>query len=57
MQYLYKDIRTNQIVRVTKEINTTTVMVIRIKDKMRYITDVSNLRKLAIKQSRKVLFI
>jgi len=49
MEFLYKDIRTNQIVRVTKEINTTTVMVIRIKDKVRYITDVSNLKRLITK--------
>ena len=41
---LLRDVRTNQIVRVTKEINATTVMVIRIKDKVRYITDISNLK-------------
>lgn len=47
--FLYKDIRTNQTVRITKELNATTVMVIRIKDKQRYITDISNLRKLNIR--------
>lgn len=47
--FLYKDIRTNQTVRITKELNATTVMVIRIRDKQRYITDISNLRKLNIR--------
>lgn len=46
---LYKDVRTNNIVRVIKEINQTTVMVIRLKDKVRYFTDICNLRKLGIK--------
>lgn len=46
MQYLYKDIRTNQVVRITRQINSTTVMVIRLKDKIRYITDISNLKRL-----------
>lgn len=47
--FLYKDIRTNQIVRITKELNATTVMVMRLKDKQRYVTDISHLRRLKIK--------
>ena len=42
---LYKDMRTNQIVRVIKQINKTTVMVMRLKDKVRYIADTCNLRQ------------
>lgn len=49
MQYLYKDIRTNQVVRITRQINSTAVMVIRLKDKIRYITDISNLKRLITK--------
>ena len=41
---LYMDIRTNAFVRVIQEINSTTVMVLRLKDKGRYITDKKNLR-------------
>lgn len=48
MEFLYKDIRTNRIVRITRQLNATTVMVIRIQDRQRYITDISNLKKLNI---------
>ena len=43
---MFKDIRTNAIVRVNKELNATTVMVTRIKDKQKYITDISNLKEI-----------
>lgn len=43
---IYMDVRTNAIVRVTRELNSETVMVIRIKDKTRYITKKENLKGL-----------
>lgn len=46
---LFRDVRTNQTVRVIKELNETTVMVVRLRDKKRYITDISNLKRLDIK--------
>lgn len=41
---IFMDIRTNAFVRVIQEINSTTVMVLKLKDKGRYITDKKNLR-------------
>lgn len=41
---IYKDVRTNAIVRVVKQINSHTVMVMRLHDKVRYIADICNLK-------------
>ena len=41
---IFMDVRTNAFVRVVKEINSTTVMVLRLKDKTRYITDKKDLK-------------
>lgn len=41
---IYMDVRTNAIVRVIRELNNSTVMVLRIKDKTRYITDKKDLK-------------
>ena len=41
---LFMDVRTNAFVRVLQEINSTTVVVLRLKDKGRYITDKKNLK-------------
>jgi len=45
----YMDVRTNAIVRVTRELNSSTVMVLRIKDKQKYIVDKSVLKPLKIR--------
>ena len=41
---IFMDVRTSAIVRVIRELNSDTVMVIRIKDKTRYITHKENLK-------------
>ena len=41
---LYIDIRTNAVVKITKQVNPHTVMVKRLKDKVRYVVDTCNLK-------------
>ena len=48
MDNLYKDIRNGHIVRIIKECGDDIVVVINLDNKLKYITDRSNLRKLKI---------
>ena len=48
MDSLYRDIRNGRIVRIVKECKGDVVVVIRLDNKLKYITDRSNLRKLKV---------
>ena len=47
---IFMDIRTKTVVRIIRKTSGETVMVMKLKDKSRYITDMCNLRKLGIKK-------
>jgi len=49
MEGLYIDIRNKNIVRIVKKINATDVIVLRLRDKARYITELSNLQRVNFK--------
>lgn len=48
MDNLYRDIRNGHTVRIIKECKNDVVVVINLDNKLKYITDRSNLRKLKI---------
>ena len=48
MDNLYRDIRNDHIVRIIKECKNDVVVVINLDNKLKYITDRCNLRKLKI---------
>ena len=48
MDHLYRDIRNGHIVRIVKECKDDIVVVINLDNKLKYVTDRSNLRKLKI---------
>jgi len=48
MDKLYRDIRNGRTVRIVKECKNDVVVVVRLDNKLKYITDRSNLRQLKV---------